>query len=67
MQARNLLKINKRAGCKKAVEVGIFQKLIVEKSQKNGKFSKIDKRAIVNKEVQAGIFQKVNNLCNAFV
>ena len=32
MQAENLSEINKRAGCNKAVQVGIFQKLIIKKS-----------------------------------
>ena len=32
MQAENLCEINKRAGFNKAVQVGIFQKLIEKKS-----------------------------------
>ena len=31
MQAGNFPKINKRAGCNKAMQVGIFQKSIVKK------------------------------------
>ena len=49
VQVGKFLKINKRAGCNKAVQVGIFQKSIVKKCPK-----------LLN--VQVGIFQKINLL-----
>ena len=67
MQAGKISKINKRAGCNKAVQVGIFQKSIVKKTMQAGKFSKINKRAGGNKAVQVGFFQKINNLCCTFI
>jgi hypothetical protein len=41
VQAGKLRKINKRAGCNKAVPVGIFQKSIVKISCRLEKFQKL--------------------------
>ena len=41
MQAGKFPKINKRAGCNKAVQVGIFQKSIVKKPCRLEKFLKL--------------------------
>ena len=58
VQAGKFPEINKRPGCNKAVQVGIFQKSIVKKTMQAGKFSEINKRAGCNKAMQVGIFQK---------
>ena len=52
VQAGKFPEINKRAGCNKAVQVGIFQESIVKKTMQAGKSSEIDKRAGCNKVVQ---------------
>ena len=45
VQVRKFQAINKRAGCNKAVQVGIFQELIVKKPCRLEKFLKLIKRA----------------------
>ena len=56
MQAGKFPKINKRAGCNKAMQAGIFQKSIVKKIKFAGKVPKTNKRAGCNKTMQVGKF-----------
>ena len=63
MQAGKISKINKRAECNKAMQVGIFQKSIV-KNQIIIKIPKIIKSAWSNRVVPAEKFQKINNFCS---
>ena len=50
MQVGKIPKINKRAGCNKAMQAGIFQYFNIFKFA--GKFPKINKRAGCNKIMQ---------------
>ena len=59
MQAGNLSEFNKRTGCNKAVLVGIFQKLIVEKSQKMEKFQKLINVQDVIRPCRLEFFKKI--------
>ena len=63
------LKINKGAGCNKAIQVAgwNFSKINSEKNMQAGKIPKINKRAGCNKAVQVGIFQKINKMCYMFI
>ena len=51
-------KINKLAGWNKAVQVGIFNFLLMQNKVLGTKLPKINKRAGWNKGVQVGILQK---------
>ena len=56
MQAGKFPKIDKHAGCNKAMQVGIFQKIYSKIFNLSGKYPKINKRAGCNKSMQAGKF-----------
>ena len=49
-------KINKHAGCNKAMQVGFFQKSLVKRIKLARKFPKDNKRAGCNKTMQVGKF-----------
>ena len=59
MQSGNFSEINKRAGCNKAVQVGIFQKSIVKKLYKKEKFQKLINVQEVIRLCRSDIFKKL--------
>ena len=59
VQAGKFSGINKRAGCNKAVQVGIFQESIVKKNMQAGKISEINKRAGCKRPCRLDFFRKM--------
>ena len=56
MQAGKFPRINKREGCNKAAQVGVFQKFIVKKTMRAGKNSEINKRTDVIRSCRLEFF-----------
>ena len=67
MQAVNFPKINKRAGCNKAMQVGVFQKSIVKKSSWLEIFQKIINMQDVIRPCRLENFKKLIRKCCTFI
>ena len=67
MQAGNLPKINKCAGCNKAMQVGIFQKSIVKKSSLLENFQKLINVQDVIRPCRLENFKKLIRTCCTFI
>ena len=67
MQAGKFPKINKRAGCNKAMQVGIFQKSIVKKSSWLENFQKLINMQDVIRPCRLENFKKLIRTCCTFI
>ena len=67
MQAGKFPKINKRAGCNKAMQVGIFQNSIVERSSLLGNFQKLINLQDVIRPCRLENFEKLIRTCCMFI
>ena len=67
MQAGKISKINKRAGCNKAMQVGIFQKTIVKKSSLQENFPNLINMQDVIRPCRLENFEKLIRTCCMFI
>ena len=67
VQAGKFPEINKRAGCNKAVQVGIFQKSIVKKPCRLENFLKLINVQDVIRPCRLYFFQKLIRTCSTFI
>ena len=67
MQAVKFPKINKHAGCNKAMQVGLFQKSIVKKSNLLENFQKLINMQNVIRPCRLENFKKIIRTCCMFI